>query len=83
MAPKLTFWPKDENPPVLVDDALPPHGRFNVAHLSARPAEVAEGGEAHVLEVALAERGGGHAGRVVGLVAVGQAILLEEYYNGR
>ena len=72
------FRPKgswDSNRPVLVDHALSPHGRLYVAHLAARSAEVAEGGEAHVLVVALSERGGGHAGRVVGLVAVGQAIL--------
>ena len=67
--------PGPTNQPVLVDHALSPHGRLDVAQLVARSPEVAEGGQAHVLVVALSERGGGHAGRVVGLVAVGQAIL--------
>ena len=64
--------------PVLVDYALPPHGRLYLAHVPVAAAgapDVAEGGEAQVLEVALPEGGGGHAGRVVRLFAVGQAVL--------
>ena len=64
--------------PVLLQDALPPHGRADVPKASpvhVGPAEVAHRVHLEVPEVAVSERSRRGAGRVDGLVAVGEAVL--------